>query len=257
MADPRGQLRREIRRFWGALGSGSDLGEAAGEAGVAVRTAYRWMRECGGVRAIRVEEPSAYRVGFEDRERIAFGLAAGWSFTAIGRELCRPTSTVTREVRLNMRHRRSRRVGYDGSLRGIDWIHDWEYLPSRAQLRAENAANRKQQTKLTANPRLAEEIQSRLDREDSPEQIAHRLRIDFPDEEEMRVSHETIYKELYVQGRGALRRDIHQKLRTGRAVRRPRSTVGARQERGRIAGMVHISERPEEDRKSTRLNSSH
>src|SRR3546814_15926010 len=62
----------------------------------------------------------------------------------------------------------------------------------------------------------------------------------------MRVSHETIYKELYVQGRGALRRDIHQKLRTGRAVRRPRSTVGARQERGRIAGMVHISERPEE-----------
>src|SRR3546814_19099098 len=83
MADPRGQLRREIRRFWGALGSGSDLGEAAGEAGVAVRTAYRWMRECGGVRAIRVEEPSAYRVGFEDRERIAFGLAAGWSFTEI------------------------------------------------------------------------------------------------------------------------------------------------------------------------------
>src|SRR3546814_5759088 len=95
-----------------------------------------------------------------------------------------------------MRHRRSRRVGYDGSLRGIDWIHDWEYLPSRAQLRAENAANRKQQTKLTANPRLAEEIQSRLDREDSPEQIAHRLRIDFPDEEEMRVRSEEHTSEL-------------------------------------------------------------
>src|SRR3546814_5969720 len=108
-----------------------------------------------------------------------------------------------------MRHRRSRRVGYDGSLRGIDWIHDWEYLPSRAQLRAENAANRKQQTKLTANPRLDEAIQTRLDREDSAAQIAHPLRIDFPDQEEMRVSHETSYRELSIRGGGGLRPEGH------------------------------------------------
>jgi IS30 family transposase len=91
---------------------------------------------------------------------------------------------------------------------------------------------------------LREQVQARLLRRDSPEQITHRLKMDFPDEPEMRVSHETIYQSLYVQGRGALRRDLHQQLRTGRAVRKPhRSTT---QRRERFAGMVMISERPPE-----------
>jgi transposase, IS30 family len=129
-------------------------------------------------------------------------------------------------------------------LAGIDWHHDWEYVPSRAQLRAENAAKRPKATKLSRCPRLAAEVQARLDRNDSPEQIANRLEVDFPDDEEMRVSHETIYVSLFVQGRGELRRDLHKRLRTGRAVRKPRRAVGER--RGRIAGMVSISERPPE-----------
>jgi IS30 family transposase len=209
-------------------------------------SARRWLRDAGGVRPLSLVEPCSYRLSLEDREQIAFGLAAGRSLTCIGRSIGRPTSTVTREVRLSMRHRRSRRVGWVGPLVGIDWQRDWEYLPSRAQLRAEHAARRPQPTKLAQNPELLREVQARLEREDSPEQIAGRLVIDFPHEEEMRVSHETIYKSLYVQGRGELRRDLHQKLRTGRAIRKPRRQVGQRENRGRIPGMVNISERPAE-----------
>ncbi len=83
-----------------------------------------------------------------------------------------------------------------------------------------------------------------MDRQHSPEQIAVRLRLDFPDEPEMWVSPETIYQSIYVQGRGQLRRELHRCLRTGRAVRRPKRQVAER--RGRIPGMVNISERPAE-----------
>ncbi len=246
MADPRGPLRRDLRLFWRVLGVQGDVRAAMDAAGASPTSVRRWLRDCGGVRPNSVEEPTGHRLSVEDRERIAFGLAAGWTFTAIGREIGRPTSTITREVRAHMRHRRSRGTRYAGPLRGIDWHRDWEYLPHRAQRRAEHAARRPQATKLAHRPRLAVEVQRRLDREDSPEQIARRLVIDFPGEEEMRVSHETIYKALYVQGRGELRRDLHQRLRTGRALRKPRRPVGKREKRGRIPGMVHISERPAE-----------
>ena len=72
------------------------------------------------------------------------------------------------------------------------------------------------------HPRLREEVESRLRQKQSPEQIANRLRVDFPDDPEMRVSHETIYTSIYVQGRGALRKDLAGHLRTGRAMRKPR-----------------------------------
>jgi len=219
--------------------------EAAEAAGLSMRSAHRWIRESGGMPPLCLSEPSTTRrLSMGDREALAHGLASGASLAAIGRSIGRPTSTITREVRVNMRHRRSRRVSYDGLLRGIDWHHDWEYSPSRAQLRAENAAKRDKPTKLSQHPRLTAEVRTRLKRHDSPEQIARRLELDFPDEEEMRVSHETIYRSLYVQGRGELGRDLHKRLRTGRAVRRPRRTVGER--RGRIAGMTNISERPAE-----------
>jgi len=194
---------------------------------------------------LSLSEPATSRkLSIADREEIAHGLAARMTYRQIATGLGRPASTVTRELRVNMRHRRSRRVGYAGHLGSIDWHHDWEYSPHRAQLRAENAARRPKRTKLQQCPRLAEEVQQRLKRHESPEQISRRLRLDFPDEEEMRVSHETIYVSLYVQGRGELRRDLHQRLRTGRAVRKPRRSVGER--RDQIAGAVSISERPPE-----------
>jgi IS30 family transposase len=118
------------------------------------------------------------------------------------------------------------------------------YRASTAQTRADWDARRPKTAKLAGNPRLREEVQTRLENEHSPEQISRRLRRDFPDDPEMLVSHETIYQSIYVQGRGALRRDLHKRLRTGRALRKPRRKVGER--RGRIPGMVNISERPAE-----------
>jgi len=98
--------------------------------------------------------------------------------------------------------------------------------------------------KLAASPRLRQEVQARLEKRWSPRQITVTLKQDFPDDPGMRVSHETIYQSLYVQGRGALRRELAACLRTGRALRKPRRKEGER--RGRIPGMVMISERPAE-----------
>jgi transposase, IS30 family len=231
--------------FWTAVRAGRGVAEAADAAGVANRTGHTWFREAGGMPPLSLAEPrSGRRLSVEDREAIAHGLASASTYSMIAGSIDRPTSTVTRELRVNMRHRRTRQVGFDGPLGGIDWHRDWEYSPTRAQLRSEQAARRPKPSKLSQCPRLAAEVQDRLERHDSPEQIMHRLKLDFPDDEEMRVSHETIYVSLYVQGRGELRRDLHQRLRTGRAVRKPRRQVGER--RGRIPGMVNISERPAE-----------
>ena len=98
--------------------------------------------------------------------------------------------------------------------------------------------------KLATRLRLRREVQDRLVINHSPEQIARRLREDFPDDPEMWVSHETIYQSLYVQGRGALKRELVKHLRTGRTLRKPHRQAGQRRER--FAGMVMISERPAE-----------
>jgi transposase, IS30 family len=120
----------------------------------------------------------------------------------------------------------------------------WKYSPHLAQLHADKRASRPKTAKLATNPRLRAKVQDRLRHKHSPEQIAHKLIKDFPDDAEMRVSHETIYQSLYVQGRGALQRELTSHLRTGRALRRPRRQQGLRRER--IKDMVLISERPPE-----------
>ncbi|BDX29652.1 hypothetical protein TUM20985_01990 [Mycobacterium antarcticum] len=109
---------------------------------------------------------------------------------------------------------------------------------------AARRARRPKVRKFAVADTLRDEVQTRLELRHSPRQIARRLRIDFPDDLEMWVSHEAIYQAIYVQGRGSLRRELHQCLRTKRAIRRPRHQPGTR--RGRIPGMVNISERPAE-----------
>lgn len=109
---------------------------------------------------------------------------------------------------------------------------------------SEARARRPKATKLATNPRLHDAVQSMLDRHWSPEQVACRLVVDFPDDRQMRISHETIYKALYVQGRGELRRELHAHLRTGRGLRKARHRPV--EARGRIPGMVNISARPAE-----------
>ena len=163
------------------------------------------------------------RLSMEERVGILVGLTREQSFSEIGRELGRSPSTISREVNEN-----------GGRFR---------YRPVPADRQACERARRPKPGRLAGNFRLCERVVADLEALLSPEQIAGRLRHEFPDEPEMWVSHETIYKSLYVQGRGELRRELVQCLRTGRAKRRPR---GRLEQRGQIPGMVMISARPAE-----------
>ena len=175
-------------------------------------------------RPVRVDGwvPGPGRLTLADREEITLGLHAGESFTVIAGRLGKAVSTVSREVAAN--------GGRDG------------YRAWRAHQRAREQARRPRGCKL-ARPELAAQVTSWLHEWWSPVQISRRLRIEFPDDPMMHVSHETIYQALYVQGRGELRRELARCLRSGRARRRPRGRDGRS---GHIKGMVMISERPAE-----------
>ena len=167
-------------------------------------------------------EPATGRLTLADREEVSLGLQRGDTFSAIAAGLGRATSTVSREV-----------AGNGG--RG-------DYRAWRAHERARGRARRPKAPKLSC-PRLAAQVGEWLQEWWSPEEIARRLRIEFPADPMMWVSHETIYQALFVQGRGELRRELARCLRTGRAARRPRRGT---QNRGQIVDMVMISERPAE-----------
>jgi IS30 family transposase len=187
-----------------------------------------------------VEPVRTRRLSIFEREQILAGINAGKSMRQIAAGLGRAPSTVLRELRKNMHHQQYRRR----SGRGFPAQPPWNYSPHQAQLRADNKASRPKTAKLVSNPRLRAEVQDRLQHKHSPEQIAHGLVHDFPDDPEMRVSHETIYQSLYVQGRGALKRELASHLRTGRALRKPRRRPGQRLPR--IKDMVSITDRPAE-----------
>jgi len=210
--------------FWDGIRSGLGVREAAAAAGVSRVQGQAWFREAGGVTAAGAAAPGGRYLSLEEREEIAVGVAAGLGAREIGRRLGRPASTVSREVRRN------------GSGRG--------YRATAAQARAEARARRPKPAKLAVNGELRAWVQGGLERNWSPEQVSARLAAEFPGRPEMRVSPETVYQSLYVQGRGALRRELARHLRTGRALRKPRRKEGER--RGRIPGMVNISERPPE-----------
>jgi IS30 family transposase len=162
-------------------------------------------------------------LSFAEREEIFVGVCRGESDSAIGRRLGRHRSTIGREIARCGGRRR--------------------YRPLRAERLAGQAARRPKATKLAGCPRLLAAVEDGLARRWSPQQIAERLRVDHPGQEEMRISHETIYRSLYVQSRGELRRQLTAQLRSGRSTRRSRSRV---ESRGRIPEMVPIAERPPE-----------
>jgi transposase, IS30 family len=162
------------------------------------------------------------RLSLEDRIDIDAGLRGGETFVAIAAGIGVHPSTVGREL--------ARHGGRHG------------YRPIAAHLAAERSRRRPKSAKLD-DPRLAERVSAMLGELASPEQICGRLRLEFPDEPEMQVSHETIYKSLYVQGRGGLKQEIAACLRSGRAQRVPRARL---ENRGKIRDMVMISERPAE-----------
>jgi hypothetical protein len=233
--------RREHRqRFWAAIARGLSSEEAGVAAGVSAPVGVRWFRESGGMAPLSSLAPLSGRyLLFAEREEIAVLRARGCGVRAIARQLGRSASTISRELRRNAATRGGR----------------MEYRATNAQWHADRRARRPKVAKLAANDTLRNYVQDRLAgviaapdgtavagptvrwigrrhgrRTDrrwaaawSPEQMAHRLRLDCPDDATMRISHEAIYQALYVQGRGGLRRELTACLRTGRALRVPRA----------------------------------
>ena len=219
-------LSREVRvAFWDGVRAGLSTEEAAAAAGAGRETARRWVVAAGGVKGNGPVAGSGRFLARWEREEIAVGLAQKLPCRQIAARLGpgRSASTVCREVRRN-------------SVGGV-------YRAHLAEREALERARRPKPAKLAVNAELREWVQQKLMEDWSPEQISARLVAGFPGRPEMRVSAETIYQSLFVQGRGALRRELARHLRTGRDARRPRRAGGRR---GRMEGMVSISERPAE-----------
>jgi transposase, IS30 family len=211
------ERRVAVERFW----AGGSPGEVVAEFGVSHSTACVIRDEAALMR--RRVGCSGRRLSFEERERISRGIATGESGREIARALGRCPSTVSREI--NACGGRER------------------YRALRAHARAQRCARRPKQSKLAGCPELMAEVEAGLLKGWSPEQISARLCLEFPDDPRMRISHETIYLSLFVQSRGELRRQLCAQLRTRRTTRRQ---AGRQEQRGRIPGMVSISERPAE-----------
>ena len=214
--------------FWALLAKGSTLIAACEAVGVDRRTGRRWRRTTGGLVPRKRPEPSGRYLALEERLRIADLRLAGTGVNAIAAELGRSASTVSRELRRNGPGPVSRTK---------------KYAPYDAQKRAEASGRRPKASKFD-HAELAAVVQAKLCINWSPEQVSLHLAERFPDRAEMRVSPETIYQALFVQGRGHLRADLHQHLRTGRAVRRPRGSATKRP--AVVSDMILISERPAE-----------
>jgi transposase, IS30 family len=223
----RPRVPRAVRvAVWDGIRSGLTLREAAEVAGVHRHLVEEWFREAGGVKGNGPRGGGGRYLSLAEREEIALGLARGLGVREIARGLGRSASTVSREIARN-------------STRGR-----YRYRAVAAQVRAEERGRRPKPAKLAVNDELRGWVQHKLEMRWSPEQVSRRLEREFPGRPEMRVSHETIYQSLYVQGRGGLRRELARQLRTGRSLRKPRRAGGER--RGRIPAMVNISERPPE-----------
>jgi IS30 family transposase len=253
--------REQVQRFWVEIANGATSEAAAISVGVASVVGTRWFREAGGMRPISLSPLSSRYLSFTEREEIAILKAQGHGVRGIARQLNRSPSTISRELRRNA----ATRAGSSG------------YRAITAQWHADRRAKRPKVAKLAANEKLRHYVQDRLSgvivrpdgtevlgptvrfngrrhgrRQDrrwgkawSPEQISYRLRVDFPDDETMRISHEAIYQALYIQGRGALRRELVACLRTGRALRVPRARAKGRG-KNFITPEIMVSERPPE-----------
>jgi IS30 family transposase len=234
-------MARVVRRlFWSRIRDGATTLDAARAAGISSQQGDVWFRNAGGMVPLSLLPPSGRFLSISEREQIHSGMSQGWSIRAIAASIGRSPSTVMRELRRNLVRQQYRSRSNLGRPVSIPW----RYSPSIAQRRADQRLARPKPSKLAVNDRLRDAVQAGLVAKLSPEQIMRRLPLDFPDEAEMRVSHETIYQSLYVQGRGALRRELTDCLRTGRALRKPARRATSRGKR--IPDMVMISERPAE-----------
>jgi IS30 family transposase len=213
----RGEIERRIL-------AGETFEVAAAGVGCSTRSIQRFLATTGGLKR-RLRERSPLRLSMAEREELSRGLVAGDSLRTIAARLDRAPSTISREV------------AWSGS-RG-------RYRAWRSDREAINRARRPKPAKLAIDSRLCREVERGLRVFWSPQQIAAQLICDYPDDLSMRVSHETIYKTLFIQARGALRKELTACLRTGRAQRRPHMRM-ERSGAGRLQNMILISERPPE-----------
>lgn len=256
-------LRNEIERlFWEQIATGITSEKAAEAVGVSSAVGTRWFRYRGGMPLFMSNPISERYLSFAEREEIGLLRAQSVGVREIAGRLGRSPSTISRELTRNAATRSGR----------------LEYRASVAQWKAELAAKRPKTAKLVTNLRLRQYVQDCLEgkihgadgrkivgpqqapfigrnkphRGDrkwvkgwSPEQIANRLLLDFPEDKSMRISHEAIYQALYIQGRGALKRELVSCLRTGRALRVPRARAQAKVW-AHVSEDVMISSRPAE-----------
>lgn len=257
--------RETLCRFWQGIAAGLSSEEAGIEAGVSAPVGSRWFRSSGGMPPTHLTPSSSHPQGrslsFSEREEIALECARKIGVRAIARKLGRSPSTISREIRRNSATRNG----------------DFNYRATTAQWHADRAAQRPKVSKLAQNSTLHDYVHDRLagliatpdgvtlkgpvviwkkrravHRQSrrwslawSPEQIAQRLKMDFPEDQSMRISHEAIYQALYIQGRGALKRELSACLRSGRVLRLPRERA---RKRGRsfVEDALMISDRPAE-----------
>jgi IS30 family transposase len=250
------------RAFWRLIASGVTTVEAARGVGVSWPVGSRWFRHAGGMPPISLSEPAGRYLSFVGREEIALLHAQEYGVREVARRIGRDPGTVSRELRRNAATRGGKPV----------------YRAVVAQWKAQQAAKRPKTTKLAGDERLRAYVRERLDgsvrrcdgtiaagpvtpawkglnkphRQDrrwalawSPQQISHRLKVDFPDDESMRISHEAIYQSLFIEGRGALKRELVACLRTGRALREPRAR-SQNTPQGHVTADVVLSGRPAE-----------
>jgi IS30 family transposase len=230
------------REFWRLIAGGMTTAGAAESVGVSWPVGARWFRHAGGMPPLSLAEPAGRYLSFAEREEIALLRAQDAGVREIARRIGRDPGTISRELRRNAATRSGKQV----------------YRALVAQWKAQQAAKRPKTAKLAGNDRLRQNVQERLSgsvrrlagtivagpetsawkglnkphRQDrrwaaawSPEQIAHRLKVDFPDDESMRISHEALYQSLFIEGRGALKRELVACLRTGRALWEPRAAA--------------------------------
>lgn len=262
---PQAAHRSQKVMFWRLIGQGLSSEDAAVQSGASAPVGSRWFREAGGMPPSQYSKSSPPLSGrylsFTEREEIALCCAQGLGVCVIARKIGRAASTVSRELRRNAATRSG----------------GFEYRATTAQWHANRAAKRPKATKLAQNPALRQYVEDRLSGDVTgpdgdtvsgpdvvwtkrrsvrrqhrrwatawpPEQIARRLPLDYPEDHTMRISPETIYQALFIQGRGALRRELAACLRSGRALRVPRAR---RRGKGRnfVPDEIMISERPAE-----------